>query len=69
MDDADRAEEYQEVALAAAIEAARGIKPDPRTRCRECDERLPAHRKPYGICWSCQSRIESRQRRMAAGRL
>jgi hypothetical protein len=64
VDDADKAEEYLEVALEAAIAAARGVKPEPRTRCRECDERLAPHRQVYGVCWACQSRIESRQRRM-----
>ena len=67
MDDADRAEEYQEVALEAAIAAARGVKPEPRSRCRECDERLPAHRQQFGTCWVCQTRIESRARRGMAG--
>lgn len=64
MDDADRAEDYIEVGLEAAIAAARGVKPDPRTRCRECDERLAPHRQGYGVCWACQSRIEAKQSRM-----
>lgn len=66
LDDCDRAEEYIEVALEAAITAARGVKPEPRTHCRECDERLAEHRQTYGVCWACQSRLEARQRRTVA---
>ena len=58
-DDADRAEEYQEIALEAAISAARGVRPDPRTYCRECDELLQEHRRPYGLCLPCATRIEA----------
>lgn len=62
-DEANRAEEYQEIALDAAIQAARGIKPQPGLTCRSCGEALQDHRTPYGICWDCQLRIEAAHRR------
>jgi hypothetical protein len=64
-DELDRAEEYREIALAAAIDAARGIKPQPSRTCRECGDHLLAHRQEYGTCWACQSRIEARLHRGA----
>jgi hypothetical protein len=66
-DEADRAEEAIEVALEAAIAAARGVKPQPGRICRECGEDLPAHRQPYGTCYTCQVRLESRMRRGLVG--
>ena len=58
MDDADRATDLQEAELDAIIAAARGIKPKPAARCRECDEDLPEYRRPYGTCYLCQDRLE-----------
>ena len=66
-DEADRAEDYREIALAAAIDAARGIKPQPGRTCRECGDHLLSHRQPFGTCFGCQSRIEAKQRRGMLG--
>jgi len=67
MDEADRAGLYQEVALEAAIAAARGIKSAPAHRCRECGEELLAHRREYGTCVGCQTLREARIRRDLVG--
>ena len=63
MDDADRSVMLQEQHLDLVISAARGIKPQPGEHCRKCEEPLPEHRRQYGICWACQSRIEAAARR------
>jgi formylmethanofuran dehydrogenase subunit E len=67
MDEADRAELYQEVALEAAISMARGAKPIPAQYCRECGEELAPHRREYGTCIGCQTRREARIRRDMVG--
>ncbi len=66
-DEADRAELDIEMELEAAIAAARGVKPQPGRTCRECGEHLLAHRQPYGTCYACQVRLESRMRRGLVG--
>jgi hypothetical protein len=67
VDDADRADAIVEAELAALIDAARGIKPRPRLRCRECEEELPEHRRLFGTCYLCQAALEARIRRDGYG--
>ena len=63
--------------LDRAVKAARGIKPpvehrwrpeclvcdDPQEYCRSCDEPLVGVQRKVGLCWTCQLRQESRDRR------
>lgn len=53
MDDADRAQEDIEIMQSAAL--ALRTMPDwaYRSHCRDCGERLEAHRRPYGRCIGC----------------
>lgn len=66
MDDADRAEALIQQELEMAIQAARGI---PGTRyqatrmhCQDCGDKLPEHRRAYGVCRPCQELREARGR-------
>ena len=63
-DDADRAQQYIEADLDAAIRAARGqmaSKTAPVTECTRCGEPLPAARQALGAnqCVSCVTQVES----------
>ena len=67
-DDADRANALTEAELDRVVAAARGIKPQPSTRCRDCEDPLPAHRREFGTCYLCQVAREMRANCMGAGR-
>ena len=47
--------------LNRAVAAARGI--EPQEYCRSCDEPLVGVQRKVGLCWTCQVRQESRDRR------
>lgn len=58
MDDADRAQRQQEIALDRAITAARGvIEPGTPGECEECGEWSP--RLIHGDCAWCRDKIEA----------
>ena len=66
MDDADRANAFEEAAWAALerrIAASRGHEPKPtRSHCQDCGAALEVHRLMYGLCLACAERAETRQR-------
>jgi hypothetical protein len=50
--------------LDSAVKAARGVKPQRAPQyCLLCDEPLVGVQLKVGLCWACQFRQESRDRR------
>ena len=69
MDDADKSQILEDLALERAIAAARGV-PSSTTlwqHCHDCAQELPEHRQRYGLCVPCKTRREEAMRRMAVG--
>jgi len=64
MDTVDRATEAEEILLQARIDAARGIRPPPRSTCKVCGDKLPLERRKLSLvmCFDCASEEEARRR-------
>ena len=66
MDDADRANAFEEAAwadLERRIAASWGHEHKPtRSHCQDCGEPLEVHRLSYGLCFVCAEAAEARQR-------
>lgn len=67
-DEFDRAQEIEQRDrdLAVAEQLRRGAA-KPSDDCRDCDEPLEDHRKPYGICVHCKTIQENNERHTARG--
>ena len=67
MDLADLADQQNQIALDAALDAARQVQHQEADHCADCGAELLPHRVEYGCCVECQRAREAVQRLRAVG--